>query len=162
MKIYVDAELEWAKVFEANRDLGEGAPEEIAAKLAEKQGQYSVTLILTEESKEKLLAGGVSNKGLHGQLWKQSEDGRPTYVAKRPHYNPNINEHMGPPKVVYTGSDGELKPWDFEVDGPLGNGTKARVGLDVWSKKGKSIVTLTGLRVIEHVPYTAESNDEGF
>jgi len=55
--------------------------------------------------------------------------------------------------VFYQDADGNYSAWDFESDGALGNGTKARVRLDLWSKNNKSIVTLDALRVLELVPY---------
>jgi hypothetical protein len=46
--------------------------------------------------------------------------------------------------------------------GLLGNGTRAKVKLNIWSKHGKSKVTLEAINVIEHVPYEDGYGEEGF
>ena len=46
--------------------------------------------------------------------------------------------------------DGEVVPWDWEVDGLIGNGSKATVKFDVWDGK---ITTLEKVCVTEHLKY---------
>lgn len=152
-KILVDCELEWAKVFPGNIDNGDNAPDDVKAKIKEGGGKYSVTLIMDKESAANLKAQGIPHKAMSASLWGTTEDGRVTYKTHRYNYNSKLNEENGPPRVFYQDADGNYSAWDFEGDGALGNGTKARVRLDLWSKNNKSIVTLDALRVLELVPY---------
>jgi len=45
--------------------------------------------------------------------------------------------------------------WDFEADGPLGNGTKAKVQFDVYANGAG--VRLLNIGVTEHVAYEKNS-----
>ena len=55
------------------------------------------------------------------------------FKLKRPHVHPSgIEDFGGAPKVLdFTQGQGE-KLWDFDVDGALGNGTKAKVKASIY------------------------------
>ena len=158
---YVDFEgtAKFAKVFEHNRDMGENLMDgDQKNKIIAEQGHYLLTVEITPETKEQMIAAGVPNKGLVGQLFKEDDEGNLSYKCKRPHFNPRLNrgegEVMGGPVVM----DGENEGWDEGV--LIGNGSKLKVRLDVWDGK---IVTLHAVKVLELVEYTPdETGLKGF
>lgn len=166
-KVYVPCTLMWAKLREQDRDLGKNLPEgsDQRKKIETDQGHYLVNCVIDEATKAEMVKNGIPNKGMHMQLFKTDNEGNLFYKAKRPHYAAKLKDNetgsygvvMGPPKVVKEDSEGELVLWDWEVDGLIGNGTKAVAKFDVWDGK---IVTLEAIKVTEHVPY--ESNKDFF
>ncbi len=65
-------------------------------------------------------------------------------------------DYGGAPNVLDLTQGRENKRmWDFEADGPLGNGTKARVEFEVYAKGAG--VRLLNIAVTEHVPYDNNS-----
>ena len=146
----------YAKVFERNRDTGENLQDgQLKDKITLEQGHYSMNVEVSPETRDLMIAQGVPTKGLIGQLWREGEDGTIVYKCKRPHFNPRINKGegmlMGPP-VVFDGKEGENK-WDDSVD--IGNGSTVKVRINVWDGK---IVTLEGVRVIDHVEFVSDKN----
>ena len=151
---YVDFEgtAKFAKVFEHNRDMGENLMDgDQKNKIIAEQGHYLLTVEITPETKKQMIAAGVPDKGMVGQLFKEDDEGNLSYKCKRPHFNPRLNrgegEVMGAPVVM----DGENEGWDEEV--LIGNGSKLKVRLDVWDGK---IVTLHAVKVLELVEYTPD------
>ena len=124
-----------------------------------KKGIYVVNCIIDDDTKSKMVADGIPNKGLQAQLFKTNKEGKQFYKATRPHFNPKFKNQdtgeqgveMGPPTMLKM-VDGEYLPWDWDSDGLIGNGTKATVKFDVWDGK---ITTLEKVCVTEHVAYEA-------
>lgn len=158
---YVDFEgtAKFAKVFEHNRDMGENLMDgDQKDKILAEQGHYLLTVEITPETKKQMIAAGVPNKGMVGQLFKEDDEGNLSYKCKRPHFNPRINRGegkvMGAPVVM----DADNREWDEET--LIGNGSKLKVRLDVWEGK---IVTLHAVKVIELVEYTPDNTGlQGF
>lgn len=158
---YVDFEgtAKFAKVFEHNRDMGENLMDgDQKNKIVAEQGHYLLTVEITPETKKQMIAAGVPNKGMVGQLFKEDDEGNLSYKCKRPHFNPRINRGegkvMGAPVVM----DADNREWDEET--LIGNGSKLKVRLDVWEGK---IVTLHAVKVIELVEYTPDNTGlQGF
>ena len=162
--VVVKCELEWAKLREEDRDFGPKDGSDMAINFEAKQGIYVVNLMLTEESKAKMIADGVPNKGLQAQLFKQNKEGRMYYKATRPHFNPKFRNMDTGEQGVVIGSPALFKqvgedhlPWDWEVDGLVGNGSEAIVKLDVWEGK---ITQLEKISITKHIPYEANSVDD--
>ena len=155
--MFVDFEgtAKFAKVFEHNRDMGENLEDgDQKSKILAEQGHYVLNVYITPETKKQMIADGVPNKGMVGQLFKEDSEGNTFYKAKRPHFNPRIQggKEMGPPVVM----DAESVAWDDQV--LIGNGSKLKVRLDVWDGK---IVTLHAVKVLELTEYVPDSSGLG-
>jgi len=157
---YVDFEgtVSWYKGFETNRDMGENLEEgsDTRNKIEAEQGHYVCNVYITPEVKKQMIADGVPNSGMVGQLFKEDADGNLFYKCKRPHFNTKVNQGegkvFGPPVTV--DADGET--WDTGT--PIGNGSKVKIRLDVWEKK---IVTWHATKVLDLVEYEADETGLG-
>jgi len=149
--------IEWAKVFEGNREKTgyEGAYEEC-------EGAYTVTQILTKDEFEKLKKAGSQKK----PIGKRLMDGVLAVKFERKHLVKTkggdvIPQAGGAPKVV--GPDG--KPWDSSTDGLIGNGSIAEVTNLITSFPGEdgkmiSRTSLTKVKIVEHIQYARPQEDE--
>ena len=151
--MFVDFEgtAKFARVFEHNRDMGDNLDDgDQKTKIQNEQGHYVLNVYITPETKKKMIADGVPNKGMVGQLFKEDNEGNLFYKAKRPHFNPRIQggKEMGPPVVM----DADSVEWDDQV--LIGNGSKLKVRLDVWDGK---ISTLHAVKVLELTEYVPDS-----
>ena len=168
---YVDFEgtVSWYKGFETNRDMGENLEEgsDTRNKIEAEQGHYVCNVYITPEVKKQMIADGVPNSGMVGQLFKEDADGNLFYKCKRPHFNTKVNQGegkvFGPPVTV--DADGET--WDTAIydedkklvsGTPIGNGSKVKIRLDVWEKK---IVTWHATKVLDLVEYEADETGLG-
>ena len=159
-KVYVECELEWAKLRPEDRDMGPQDGSDMAKNFDDKQGIYVVNCMIDDDTKNKMVADGIPNKGLQAQLFKVNKEGRQFYKATRPHFNPKFKNQetgeqgveVGPPEMLKL-VEGEYLSWDWDNDGLLGNGTKATLKFDVWDGK---ITTLEKVLVTEHVAYERE------
>lgn len=149
--------IEWAKVFESNREMEgyEGAYQEC-------DGAYTIVQVLSKEEFEKLKKAGTQKKPIQKRLL----DGEIAVKFERKHLvktkdGKEVPQAGGAPKVV--GPNG--KAWDLEEDGLIGNGTIAEVTNLINTFKGQdgkmiSRTSLVKVKIIEHVPYVREENDE--
>lgn len=150
--------IEWAKVFENNREMEgyEGAYHEC-------EGAYTVVQVLSKEEFEKLKKAGTQKKPIQKRLM----DGEIAVKFERKHLvktkeGKEIPQAGGEPKVVGPND----KPWNVEEDGLIGNGTIAEVTNLINTFKGQdgkmiSRTSLTKVKIIEHVPYVREeASDE--
>ena len=150
--------IEWAKIFESNREMEgyEGAYQEC-------EGAYTIVQVLSKEEFEKLKKAGTQKKPIQKRLM----DGEIAVKFERKHLvktkdGKEVPQAGGAPKVV--GPNG--KPWDLEEDGLIGNGTIAEVTNLINTFKGQdgkmiSRTSLTKVKIIEHVPYVREeASDE--
>jgi hypothetical protein len=131
--------LEWAKLFEFNRDTGEYD--------VETDGATTVTLLMEDDVFKSMKDAGVRKQG------KPDPEGRGTRVTfKRPWKDKFDRDWAAGPPVVY-GPAGTS--WDSEVDGLIGNGSVGVVFLDVYDTKMGTGCRLNGVQVIDHVPFEA-------
>ena len=166
-KYEMEMVLEYAKVFPENADMGDPEGNVWAQGIADKGGQYSVNAYFTnEEDIAQLLAEGMlATVNGHPRVIKGKEElGIGQYIKlKRPlpdliktftnKKGKETTVNYGGPVAVVDLREGEdnKRWWNFEDDGPLGDGTKARVIFDVYSK-GMG-VRLNAVGVTDHVPY---------
>lgn len=131
--------LEWAKLFEGNRDNGEFD--------IETDGATTVDLIMDDETFKAMKDAGVRKQG------KPDPEGRGTRVKfKRPWKDQFDREWAaGPPKVFTPSGDA----WSDE-DGMIGNGSIGVVFLDVYDTKMGKGCRLNGVQVIDHVVFEAD------
>lgn len=149
--------IEWAKIFESNRDMSgfEGQYDDC-------EGAYVLTQVLTKEEFEKLKKAGTQKKPIQRRLMEGEiaiKFERKHLVKKRD--GTEIPQAGGAPKVV--GPDG--KRWDVEEDGLIGNGTIAAVTNLITSFKGQdgkmiSRTSITKVKILEYVPYVRNEEDE--
>lgn len=139
--------VEWAKVFEGNRDMNgyEGS-------YVEFDGAYTVQQKLTKEEFEKLKQAGTSKKPNQKRLM----DGELVIKFERKHKvtrkdGTELPQAGGAPKVT----DADGNEWTMDK-GLIGNGSVAEVTNLITIFKGQdgktySRTTMTGMKVLEHV-----------
>jgi hypothetical protein len=147
------APCRWAKVFEDNRDMigpvmSDGRPHnpDIREKM---EGQYTIEMLLDDDQLEELKASGSQAAD-----YAKPEDGKHLVRFKRPHKKYNRKGELlewacGAPEVS----------WDFEEDGPIGNGSTVTVTVVVYQAGPMVGTRLKSVDVVEHVPI--ETPDEG-
>lgn len=156
-EVTTSGQIEWAKIFESNRDMEgyEGA-------YVECEGAYTVNQVLSKEEFDKLKASGSQKKPKQARLL----NGELVVNFARKHKVTNSKGEevakAGGAPAVYN-ADGEL--WDMERDGEIGNGTRADVTNLVSTFKGQdgkiySRTTLTKIKITELVPYVREETQE--
>lgn len=130
--------LEWAKVFEHNRDR--------AAWNEEKDGEYKVTVIMDDENAAKLKESGCA-KAMH-----EVEGGTKVTLA-RPHKG-KFDWQGGEPKVVNI----KGKAWAFDIDGYIGNGSTGVVRVAIYpaGNSGRIGSRLESVQVVDHVEFESE------
>ena len=138
---------EWAKVFEDNRDMKgfEGAWEEF-------NGACTIDMILDDENMQILRNSKSMKKGT------PDPEGRGTRVRLIRKFETGRDWDSGAP--VVTKSDGSK--WNYEEDGTIGNGSTVQVTVSVYDTSRKGIVgtRLDRIKVINHVEYQPEDEDE--
>ena len=154
--------IEWARIFEHNRDMEgyEGA-------YADCEGAYTVTQILAKEQYEKLKKAGSMKKPILSRM----TDGVIAIKFERKHLVKTkagdvVEKAGGPPKV--TKADGSF--WEPDTDGLIGNGTVAEITHLIQTfpvkdqKTGKdSIASRTAIqkiKIVEHVAYERKEDAE--
>lgn len=147
--------IEWAKIFETNRDMTgyEGA-------YVDFEGAYTVQQILSKDEYTKLQAAGTQKKPNQKRLM----DGELMLKFERKHKITSrdgkvIPQAGGAPKVM--NADGTA--WDKEVNGLIGNGSTAEVTNLITTFKGGdgkmySRTTMTEVKIIEHIPVEEKEN----
>lgn len=129
-------------------------------------GEFSVTVLLTEHQKDYLVRSGVPEESMGNIMFKKDEEtGMFLYKFKRPNIQNGVE--WGPPDVynkeaTMRKSDSAestqwwryMVPWVEEKDGQLADGSLIDVGFTIWqSEKNPKIksVKLTRVGVIEAV-----------
>jgi len=137
--------LEWAKLFEFNRDQGEFD--------IETDGATSVNLLMDEATFKKMKDAGVRKQGK-----KDDDTGKVRVNFKRPWADKFGRDwSAGPPKVFTpAGTD-----WDAQVMGLIGNGSTGVVFLDVYDTKLGKGCRLNAVQVIDHVEFESDSGGDG-
>jgi hypothetical protein len=136
----------WCKVFPENRDLTgfENALVDIG-------GQTTIDMDLDADNMAKLAKSKSMKKGSPSP----DNDGL-TRVKFTRKWTENYGG--GAPDVVKP--DGQ--PWDYDMDGPIGNGSVVEVILSVYDTSRKNIVgtRLDKVKVVEHKPYDPDADDD--
>lgn len=136
----------WSKIFESNRDLTgfENALVDIG-------GQTSIDLDLDTVQLDKLKKSRSMKRGTPSP----DNDG-----LTRVKFTRKWTENYGGGAPVVVKADGTV--WDYDEDGPIGNGSTIEVVLSVYDTSRKSIVgtRLDKVKVIEHKPYDPDEEDE--
>lgn len=136
----------WAKVFEDNRDLTgfEDALKDVG-------GQTCIDVDLDADNMALLRKSKSMKRGTDSP----DNDGL-TRVRFTRKWQDRIAG--GAPKVVK--ADGTA--WDFDDDGPIGNGSEVEVVLSVYDTSRKAIVgtRLDKVKVIKHVAYDPDADDD--
>lgn len=150
--------VEWAKVFEGNRDLTG-----YENSYAECEGAYTVQQKLTKEELEKLKTAQSQKKPNQKRLM----DGEIVIKFERKHKVTRrdgtiVPQAGGAPKV--TDVDGNT--WTME-DGLIGNGSNAEITNLITIFKGSdgkqySRTTMTELKILEFVPVEEKENEMGW
>jgi hypothetical protein len=171
----MDMVLEYPKVFEENRDMG-GDKNSAAKKAARHNGQYVVNAYFTsEEQIEELLQAGMDPKPLGNDRVKEGHSfgiGKFVKLTRMHDHKMTFSDKNGKetevdfggaPKVVNLTNGAENKTWwSLEEDGELGNGTRAKVQFETYSKGAG--VRLIAIAVTDHVAWeeTSSADDEIF
>ena len=166
--VYVEGTVKHTKVFEGQQDMGLNLPEgsDQRNKIESLKGQFVMNLYMDKATKKKAIADGIPDKGMTGQLWKETDDDEIYYKCTRKNFNPKFTDKvtgeqgvlMGPPKVLMAEGEGH-RDWDRETDGIIGNGSKVIVKFNVWQDK---ISEMDTIKVIDHVKFEPETQDGGF
>lgn len=177
--VIVDAILYYPKVFLQNRDMGNEKVDR-----SDTEGVYKVELLLDPNNVKKLEDAGVPKKFGAFQTFKDAEHegvSYKQYTAKRPHLSKYLLDEagdrkvMGPPLVfdyntfqdAYKAaggqgkSDDHITPWTIQ-DGLIGNGTKAKVRLNVYKGVKATIVTLERIGITDYVGWETSVKSEWF
>ena len=161
--ITASGELFYAKVFPQNKDVSEWS--------VKTDGAYNTVFIPdSEEELNKFLDAGFEKESMGNQMIKEysAAGGRLGIKLKRPHVHPSkIVNFGGAPKVLDFTQGQSEKLWDFDVDGPLGNGTKAKVRASIYvpekgSKNKGTTTRLEAIAVTEHVPHAEDLVSAGW
>lgn len=178
-KYTMEMVLEYAKVFPENADMGDPDGPRAAQAVHQKGGQYTVNAYFTSKDQiQELVAGGLDLHPMNSDRIKEGNEdfGIGKYINLKRPVPDNIKtfeNKNGPVEVNYGGPVGVVnltegaenkRWWNFEEDGPLGNGTKAMVQFETYSNGAG--VRLKNIGVTEHVPYEMSNepdpNDELF
>lgn len=160
--------LEWAKIFPENLDMGDSKGNNAARAVAAKGGQFITNAYFTSESQiEELISGGlktevngypriISGNESYGvgkfMKLKRAVNDVKTFTDR--HGKEFTRDFGGAPNIVDLRDGLENKRrWSFEDDGPLGNGTKARVQFEVYTNGlGVRLLNIGVTELVEFVP----------
>ena len=173
-KYKMDMVLEYAKVFKENADMGSPDGSRAAQSIYQNGGQYVVNAYFIDEAQiNQLVLEGLDLKPMNSEriIEGKSEYGIGKYMKLKRRIQdvktftdsktgqPVSIDYGGEPKVVDVTQGLENKRmWNFENDGPLGNGTKAVVQFETY-KSGVG-VRLMNIGVIEHVKFETTTTTE--
>lgn len=145
-KVKLTGLIYWAKVFAENRDLTgfENALVDIG-------GQTSVDFEMDSDNIAKLAKARSMKKGSPSK----ENDGLTKIKFTR-----KWTENFGGGAPVVIKEDGQ--PWDYDMDGPIGNGSEGEVILSVYDTSRKGIVgtRLEKVKVTKHKPYVMDEDDD--
>ena len=138
--IQIPATLEWAKLFETNRDFKYDQ---------ETDGACSVDLIVDEDGVKLIESSGIRKVG------KPTDCGNTRYKMKRPFHLANGPDWAcGPPKVYQPNG----QPWVLDELGLIGNGSTGVAFVDVYDSTMGVGCRLKAVQVINHIPHESNSN----
>lgn len=135
--------IEWAKVFEANRD--KTGPNGV---WEDHGGATTVDMLMDDANYKTWCDSGAQQRD------KKGEDAPLHRVKIKRKWVDRFPNWGGEPAVVHASG----KPWDIAIDGLIGNGSKAIVFVDVYEAKGLVGSRLGAVQVLEHVSYESEGS----
>lgn len=179
-----DMVLEYAQVFESNIDKGdENSSEKWMRELFKSGGQAKVNAYFTSEDQiEELVANGFERITINPKTNAEVDrikDGNPAFgigkyitlkrkvsdlkeVKDRKTGEFKMVDFGGLPKVVDLRDLPEKRLWSFEEDGPLGNGTEAKVMFDLYNKSGIRLEAIGVTTLVEYEVNTSNPDEELF
>ena len=154
-KVKLEGIAEWAKVFEENREMTgyKPTPEAVGA-YEDCNGACKIDIIMNDVNYKKLQASKSMKKGTDDAL----DRGRKvTFVRK---FETGRDWDSGVPIVLKE----DNTRWDYESDGPIGNGSIVEVTLAVYDikKYGNTGTRLERVKVIDHKPYDPDGDEDTF
>lgn len=166
--IQIEAQLEWAKLFYDIRDRN-STDRKVQKMLDKHDGQYSVSVIPTTQEDLDKVKEYLSEKVYGGNpRFKTNADGKEFFVIKRKHTD--IKEFRdkktgelsevelgGEPEIVWWNEEkGYGTPFDKDVDGFIGNGSKAVIKFTMYGdlQDDGATVRLEKVGIIDLVPYS--------
>lgn len=132
----IKGRIDWAKVFEANRDR--------AHFHQETDGMYKVTVSTDEKTMKDLKKAGL------GKKFKETDHGW-SVTLDRPHKGKHEWQGGAPIVADITG-----KAWDLDEKGLIGNGSEGIVKFELYDAGDRKGSRLLGLQVLDHVVYESE------
>jgi hypothetical protein len=167
---YMEMVLEYAKIFPENADMGDANGASWQKKIAEDGGQYIVNAYFTDQAQiDQLVADGLQTTILGSPriIDGNAEFGIGKYLKLKRPVSDNIKvfenkgkevevNYGGAPDVVDARDPENKKFWSFEDDGAIGNGTKAMVQFEVYSRGAG--VRLVKVAIMDHVAYEPTQN----
>lgn len=152
-RYYITAHIDWAKVFEQNRDKTgpNGAWED-------RGGACTVVAWLDEDAQKTFKESGSRLTYMKKYDEKEGEkvtlknDKGHKAIQFRRYFQHHIEGLGGAPEVVH--ADGT--PWDIDEDGLIGNGSKAIVCFTVYDTKTGPGTRLEGVQILEHISYESD------
>jgi hypothetical protein len=132
----IKGKIEWAKVFEVNRDRADFH--------TETDGMYKVTVVTDEATMKSMKKEGL------GKTFKET-DGGWAVTLDRPHKG-RYDWQGGQPVVA----DITGKTWNLEDKGFIGNGSEGIVKFELYDAGARKGSRLLGLQVLNHVVYESE------
>ena len=173
-KYTMDMVLEYAKVFPENADMGDPEGAQWQQKIADDGGQYVVNAYFTDQEQiDQLVSDGLQEVILGNP---RIVEGNPEYgigkylKLKRPVPDViKVFENKGKEvEINYGGAPGVVdlrdlenkRWWSLEEDGALGNGTKAKVQFEVYSRgAGVRLMNVGVTELVEYVPQASEDDE---
>lgn len=154
VEVVTTGPIEWARIFENNRDM-----DGFKGAYTECEGAYTINQILDKTQYEKLKKAGSQKKPNEKRLM----DGVIVVKFERKHLviakksGDIIEKAGGPPKVV--NASGAI--WDADVDGLIGNGSVAEItNLLSFGKSAEGEpfckTTMTKIKIVDHLVYNRE------
>ena len=145
-KVRIEGIAEWARVFEQNREMTGYKPTPQAV------GACKIDVIMNDENFKKLKASKSMKSGTDDELGRGK---KVTFVRK---FETGRDWDSGVPIVLKE----DNTRWDYDVDGPIGNGSLVEVTLAVYDikKYGNTGTRLERVKVIEHKKYDPDEDDE--
>lgn len=134
----VKGTIEWAKVFESNRDRAEWNKET--------DGEYKVTVFTDKETADALKQAGC------GKTITETEKGHKVTFS-RPHTG--REEWQGGPPMV---ADIKGRSWNMQESGLIGNGSTGIVRVHIYDVAARKGTRLVGLQVLDHVVYNSDGS----
>lgn len=148
-----EGEIFWARVFEGNIDNSD------YHKATE--GQYNCVFIPKDDAElQKMYDTGLPKKSMNYDTVREYDyaDGRKGVKLKRPNKHRSVADFGGAPKVLNAATK---KPWDYEIDGPLGNTSKVKVKVSFYGAGSTTTVRLEQVDVVELVKYESANEENG-
>jgi hypothetical protein len=119
--------LYYAKLFESNYDDGDHHKNT--------QGQFNAVFVpIDEDTLQQMKDDGCPEESMGYTMFKpfKQADDAISYKIKRSRVHQKVEDFSGPPKVFDWTEGVSDKRWDEDTDGMIGNGTLARIKLNIY------------------------------